>query len=108
MSVIYAIINYEFIQIVYFIMEKFIVWGEYCKDAISQRKPYRKEHLSRLNILKEKNILVTLGPTKCTRYIFGIFNANNENEVKQLMEEDVYWQEGIWKSFKIFPWIKVF
>tara|TARA_B100000287_G_scaffold379262_1_gene382251 strand:- start:224 stop:493 length:270 start_codon:yes stop_codon:yes gene_type:complete len=87
-------------------MEKFVVWGEYCKDALLKREPYRKDHLSRLANLKEMNILDTIGPTKCSRFLFAIFNANNENEVKQLIENDIYWEKGIWISFDIYPWIK--
>ena len=89
-------------------MEKFVVWGRYCKDVIKKRKNFRDEHLNRLSLLKEKNILITLGPTKCTKYMFGIFNANNENEVRELIEEDIYWKQGIWISIEIHHWIKAF
>ena len=89
-------------------MEKFIVFGKYCKDAINKREPFREEHLNRLSILKDRNVLVTLGPTKCTKYVFGIFNANNENELKELIEKDIYWQKGIWISFDIYPWVQAF
>ena len=71
-------------------MEKFVVFGEYCEDAINKRAPFREQHLNRLKNLKDRDILVTLGPTKCTKYLFGIFNANNENELKDLIEEDIY------------------
>ena len=87
-------------------MEKFIVWGQYCKDAIIKREEFRKEHLNRLSKLKEQNILVTLGPTKCTNYLFGVFNANDKNEVRDLLEKDIYWKNGIWISFEIYPWIQ--
>ena len=87
-------------------MEKFIVWGNYCDDAINKRKPFRNEHLNRLRNLKDKNIVVTLGPTKCTRYLFGIFMANDENELRKLIEDDIYWREGIWISFDIYPWVQ--
>ena len=87
-------------------MEKFIVFGKYCEDAINKREPYRVQHLNRLSNLKESKVLVTLGPTKCTKYLFGIFNANNENELKELIEEDIYWRKGIWISFNIYPWIQ--
>ncbi len=87
-------------------MEKFVVWGKYCDDAINKRKPFREEHLIRLRSLKDINILVTLGPTKCTRYLFGIFNANDANQLRELMENDIYWKEGIWLSFDIYPWIQ--
>tara|TARA_Y100001968_G_C18832314_1_gene469692 strand:+ start:114 stop:383 length:270 start_codon:yes stop_codon:yes gene_type:complete len=89
-------------------MEKFIVWGKYCKDAIKKRESFRDEHLSRLLKLKEQNILITLGPTKCTRYLFGIFYAKNENDVREIIEKDIYWSKGIWISFEIYPWIQAF
>ncbi len=89
-------------------MEKFIVFGKYCEDAINKREPFRKQHLNRLKNLKDSNILVTLGPTKCIKYLFGIFNAKDKNELRELIEKDIYWQEGIWISFEIYPWIQAF
>tara|TARA_B100001989_G_C24519831_1_gene455242 strand:+ start:814 stop:1083 length:270 start_codon:yes stop_codon:yes gene_type:complete len=89
-------------------MEKFVVFGEYCEDAIIKREPFREVHLNRLNNLKDRNILVTLGPTKCTRYLFGIFNSNDEKQLSDLIEEDIYWKKGIWIKYKIYPWVKVF
>tara|TARA_Y100000589_G_scaffold224103_1_gene211624 strand:+ start:74 stop:343 length:270 start_codon:yes stop_codon:yes gene_type:complete len=87
-------------------MEKFIVWGKYCKDAIIKREKFRKDHLNRLLKLKEQGILVTLGPTKCTSYFFGIFNEKNEKEIRKLLEKDIYWEKGIWISYEVYPWIK--
>ena len=89
-------------------MEKFIVFGRYCEDAINKREPFRDQHLSRLKNLKDINILVTLGPTKCTKYLFAIFNANNEIELRELIEKDIYWEKGIWISFEIYPWVQAF
>ena len=89
-------------------MEKFVVFGTYCKDAIIKREPFRKKHLDRLKNLKNKKVLVTLGPTKCTNYLFGIFNAIDENQLKDLIEEDIYWEKGIWIDYKIYPWIQAF
>ena len=71
-------------------MEKYVVFGKYCEDAIIKREPFREQHLKRLKNLKDRNILVTLGPTKCTKYLFGIFNANDENQIRCLIEEDIY------------------
>ena len=87
-------------------MEKFIVFGRYCDDVIIKRKDFRTEHLKRLKILKEKNILITLGPTKCTKYFFGIFNANFKKDVETLIENDIYWKNGIWILYSIYPWIQ--
>ena len=40
-------------------MEKFVVFGKYCEDAINKREPYREQHLNRLKNLKDRDILVT-------------------------------------------------
>ena len=89
-------------------MEKFIVFGTYCDDAINKRKPFREQHLYRLKVLKDKNILVTLGPTKCTKYVFGIFNAIDETQIRNLVEEDIYWEKGIWIKYDVYPWVQAF
>ena len=68
-------------------MEKFVVFGKYCEDAINKRESFRDEHLNRLKILKDRNILVTLGPTKCSKYLFGIFNANDESQIRDLLRK---------------------
>ena len=89
-------------------MEKFIVFGKYCDDVIKKREVFRNKHLNRLSILKEKNILITLGPTKCTKYFFGIFKTNCENDVEILIEKDIYWEKGIWIKYNVYPWIQAF
>ena len=75
-------------------MEKFVVFGNYCDDAIDKREPFREQHLKRLKKLKDRDILVTLGPTKCNKYLFAIFKANNKNQLIDLIEEDIYWEKG--------------
>ena len=89
-------------------MQKFVVFGKYCEDAIIKREPFREEHLNRLKELKDGNILVTLGPTKCTKYLFGIFNAGDENELRDLIEGDIYLEKGIWIKYEIYPWGQAF
>ena len=89
-------------------MEKFVVFGKYCEDAIIKRAPFRKQHLNRLKKLKDRDILVTLGPTKCNKYLFGIFQVNDGNQLIDLIEEDIYWKKGIWISYEIYPWVQAF
>ena len=89
-------------------MEKFVVFGKYCEDAINKREPFRDLHLNRLKYLKDKNILVTLGPTKCTKYLFGVFNAVDESQIRDLIEEDIYWEKGIWINYDVYPWVQAF
>ena len=81
-------------------MEKFVVFGRYCEDAIIKREPFREQHLKRLKNLKDNNILVTLGPTKCTKYFFGIFNANDVNELKNLINIEQKWLNNIKNDYR--------
>ena len=89
-------------------MDRFVLFGSYCENAIEKRTPFREEHLSRLSKLKEEGILITLGPTKCNRYVFGVFEALTIEDVKKLLEDDVYCREGIWTSLDIYPWTQAF
>ena len=89
-------------------MERFVLWGTYCAHAVKKREPFRQEHLARLALLKEEGTLITLGPTKCTRYVFGIFKAENLETVKALINEDVYSKEKIWTNTEVYPWTQAF
>ncbi len=89
-------------------LERFVLWGTYCRNALEKREPYREEHLSRLSKLKDEGVLITLGPTKCSSYVFGIFEASNLDTVKKIVEEDIYWQKGIWTSLEVYPWTQAF
>ncbi len=89
-------------------MDRFVLWGTYCENALEKRTPFRDEHLNRLSTMKENGILITLGPTKCSRYVFGIFEATSVDVVEKLLKEDVYWKEGIWTSLEVYPWTQAF
>ena len=39
-------------------MEKFIVFGKYCDDAINKREPFREKHLIRLRNLNDRKISI--------------------------------------------------
>jgi len=89
-------------------MDRFVLWGTYCQNALEKRAPFRETHLHRLSKLKEDGILITLGPTKCTKYVFGIFEGTSLDDIRNLLEEDVYWEEGIWTTLEIYPWVQAF
>jgi len=50
----------------------------------------------------------TIGPTKDVTQVFAIYEAENENTVRQLVESDPYWQNGIWTEYSIKEWIQAF
>lgn len=89
-------------------MARFVLWGTYCEDALEKRTPFREEHLTRLKALKEQGTLITLGPTEASTHVFGIFEASEIQQVRDLLEQDVYWREGIWTDLQVYPWIQAF
>tara|TARA_B100000427_G_C15126099_1_gene427982 strand:- start:24 stop:293 length:270 start_codon:yes stop_codon:yes gene_type:complete len=89
-------------------MDQFVLWGTYCEDALEKRKPFREEHLQRLSSLKEKGVLITLGPTKCNKYVFGIFKSDDIEYIRSLIKEDIYWREGVWINFEVYSWTQAF
>ena len=89
-------------------MARFVLWGAYCSDALQKRTPYREEHLARLRTLKLEGILITLGPTEDCTHVFGIFDVDNLSSARNVIMEDIYWKNGIWKNFEVYPWIQVF
>jgi uncharacterized protein YciI len=89
-------------------MAKYVLWGSYCDNALEKRPPYREAHLQGLQAQKEQGILVALGPTTDNRKVFGIYDAEDEATVRQLVEADPYWQNGIWTDYEIHAWNQVF
>lgn len=87
-------------------MPKYIMWGSYCSNVLEKRTPYRQEHLNGLVSQKEQGILITLGPTQDVTKVFGIYDAQNEEIVKKLIESDPYWKNGIWTEYEIKEWIQ--
>ena len=89
-------------------MDQFILWGTYCENALEKRTPFRGEHLDRLANLQREGLLISLGPTKCNRYVFGIFKSKSYEDLNKIIREDIYWKKGIWTSFEIYPWTQAF
>ncbi len=89
-------------------MARFVLWGKYCENALEKRVPFREEHLNRLTLLKEQGTLITLGPTNCSSYVFGIFESESVEVVREILEEDVYWKNKIWISLEVYQWVQAF
>lgn len=87
-------------------MPKFVLSGTYCEDVVEKRAPYRQAHLDGLAQQKQAGVLVTIGPTQDLTQVFGIYDAENEAIVRQLIESDPYWQHGIWTGYDVKEWIQ--
>lgn len=89
-------------------MARFVLWGTYCEDVLEKRAPHREEHLAGLKRQKEEGVLITLGPTVDTTRVFGIYEAESQEQVEALVKGDVYWRQGIWTEVVVYPWIQAF
>jgi hypothetical protein len=87
-------------------MTKYVLWGRYCQDVLEKRAPHRQAHLDGLQAQKEKGILLTIGPTQDLTHVFGLYEAEDEATVRQLIEADPYWQHGIWTEYEVKEWIQ--
>ena len=89
-------------------MAKYMMWGSYCENVLEKRTPYRDAHLKNIAQLKEAGLIITIGPTKDLSKVFGIYEAENEEIVRQIVESDPYWQHGIWIEYEVKEWIQAF
>ena len=89
-------------------MPKYVLWGSYCENVLEKRAPYRQAHLDRLAQLKAEGSLFTIGPTQDLTRVFGVYEAADETAARKLVEDDPYWQNGIWTEYEILEWIQAF
>lgn len=89
-------------------MSKYIVFGSYCDDVLEKRAPHRDAHLAGLAQQKAEGVLITIGPTKDLTKVFGIYEAENEVVIRQLIENDPYWKNGVWTEYEVKEWIQAF
>ncbi|MEB3248213.1 MAG: YciI family protein [Merismopediaceae bacterium] len=87
-------------------MAKYVLWGRYCENVLEKRAPFRQAHLDGLQAQKAQGVLITIGPTEDLTQVFGIYEADSEATVRQLVENDPYWQNGIWTEYDVKPWIQ--
>ncbi|MFQ4139382.1 YciI family protein [Nodosilinea sp. PGN35] len=89
-------------------MAKYVMWGSYCENVLEKRAPFREAHLAGLQQQKDAGLLVALGPTTDNARVFGIYEADSEAVVRQTVEGDPYWQNGIWTEYEVYGWNQVF
>jgi hypothetical protein len=87
-------------------MPKYVLTGTYCENVLEKREPYRAAHLEGLQQQQADGVLITIGPTKDLAEVYGIYDAPDESTVRQLVESDPYWQNGIWTSYAVKEWIQ--
>lgn len=89
-------------------MARYVVIGRYAEGAEERRKPFRDEHMARLQRFKDAGRIVTLGPTKNFTRLVAVLEAETEAEAREVIEGDPYWKEGIWSDYELHEWIQAF
>ncbi|MGL5080826.1 MAG: YciI family protein [Microcoleaceae cyanobacterium] len=89
-------------------MPKYVMFGTYCENVLEKREPYRQAHLAGLQQQKDAGVLITLGPTKDVTKVFGLYEAEDEATVRELVEADPYWQHRVWTDYEVKEWIQAF
>jgi uncharacterized protein len=89
-------------------LKKFVIWGSYCENVLEKRAPFRQGHLDNLKAMYESGKLLTIGPTQDVTKVFAVYVADNITAARQLVEADLYWQNGIWTDYEIHEWIQVY
>jgi uncharacterized protein len=87
-------------------MTKYVLWGSYCENVLEKRAAYREAHLAGLAQQKAAGTLITIGPTQDLTKVFGIYEAETEQQVRQAIEADPYWVNGIWTEYEVKEWIQ--
>jgi uncharacterized protein len=82
------------------------MWGTYCEDVVQKRSPYRQAHLEGLAAQKAAGVLMTIGPTQDLTQVFALYDAEDEDTVRKLVESDPYWQNHIWTEYNVKEWIQ--
>ena len=72
----------------------------FIENALEGRKPYRAEHLDRIRTLMAEGRCLMAGAFDDMKGALLVFAVETEAEAIRLIEEDVYWQRGIWTSHR--------
>lgn len=73
----------------------------YAPDAADRRVPVREEHLTRIAKLMDEGAIVLAGAYDDMSATLLVFDLENEDAVKAIIESDVYWRNGVWTGYEI-------
>ena len=79
------------------------VEATYAPDGAERRIPFRAEHLARWQALRAAGTLIEVGAFPDASASILLIRAGTEDEVRGLLEEDVYTRNGVWMDFRVRP-----
>jgi uncharacterized protein YciI len=82
--------------------------GKLLRRRSRKTRSVSRRALSRIGKQKESGVLITIGPTKDLTKVFAIYEAEDEAAVRQLVEADPYWVNGVWTEYDVKEWIQAF
>jgi uncharacterized protein YciI len=81
----------------------FVVQARYCEDAVNARAPHRDAHVSRALELRAAGTVVLAGAFEDLWGSLVVYRAADEAAVREIVESDVYWREGVWVEYDVRP-----
>lgn len=79
----------------------FVVEPTYAPDAAQRREPVRAEHLDGVQRLADDGTLLLAGAYEDMSASLLILAVESEDEARQLIHADVYWDAGVWVDVRI-------
>ncbi len=81
----------------------FVVEATYTEDAANARAPFREEHLSRARELRADGRIALVGAFEDLSGSLVVYRVPDEAAVRELVEADVYWRNGVWVDYRVRP-----
>ena len=79
----------------------FVVEPTYAPDAAQRREPVRAEHLAGVQRLVEDGRLLLAGAYEDMSASLLVLAVDSEDEARQLVHDDVYWDAGVWADVRV-------
>ena len=79
----------------------FVVDATYCEDGGNARAPFREAHVKRAVELRAAGTVVLAGGFEDLSGSLVIYRAPDEAAVREVVESDIYWREGVWVGYTV-------
>lgn len=85
----------------------FLATARFCRDAAVRRTPHRQAHLAHVRSLVADGTAVIAGAVADLSASVLVLRAEDEQAARAVMEQDPYWEHGIWTSIDVVAYLVV-
>lgn len=83
----------------------FLATATFTADAQVRRVPHREAHLAHVRSLLDDGTAVIAGALADLSASVLVLRAEDERAARALLEQDPYWQHGIWISIEVVSYL---